>query len=173
MTVEGVTNACRERLCAVPTALNVGKIQAGFWRQCSSYAQPRGCCWNFLLCSRGWIVNPNASWRQVSSHTVVFGPLTAMPISKGKFAWIGIGSAVAAAIGSRAALLAEGVALQRLWRTPGFIVAFYVPPWLDSRASKHPWLVFLLWLPFAVDWLILFSAFCALALLVSGGLPIL
>jgi len=70
-------------------------------------------------------------------------------------------------------LLAEGVALQRLWRTPGFIVAFYVPPWLDSRASKHPWLVFLLWLPFAVDWLILFSAFCALAVLVSGGLPIL
>ena len=76
----------------------VGKIQAGFWRQCSSHAQPRGCCWNFLLCSLGWIVNPNASWRQVSSHTVVFGPLTAMPISKGKFAWIGIGSAVAAAI---------------------------------------------------------------------------
>ncbi len=85
-----------------------------------------------------------------------------MAITKSKMALIGVGYAVAVALSYWVALLAEGLAYQRLGRTPGFIVFFHVLPLISI---EHQW--WLLWLPIAVDGLILFSAICALVLLVS------
>jgi hypothetical protein len=86
-----------------------------------------------------------------------------MAVAKSRLALIGVGYAVAAALSYSVALQAEGLARQRMWRTPGFIVFFHFLP-LIGRGIEVP--LWLLWVPIAVDGLILFSIICALALAV-------
>ena len=91
--------------------------------------------------------------------------LSHMATTKSRLALMGAGYVVAAALSYFVALQAEGLARQRLWRTPGFIIFFHVLP-LMGRGIEIP--IWLLWVPIAVDGLILFSVICALALAVSN-----
>jgi hypothetical protein len=89
-----------------------------------------------------------------------------MATTKSRLALMGAGYAVAAALSCFVALQAEGLARQRLWRTPGLIIFFHVLPLMGRGSEIAIWL--LLWVPIAVDGLILFSVICALALAMSN-----
>jgi hypothetical protein len=86
-----------------------------------------------------------------------------MAVAKSRLALMGIGYAVAAALSYFVALQAEGLAVQRMWRTPGLIVFFHFLPLIGRRIEVPLWLF---WAPIAVDGLILFSITCALILAV-------
>jgi hypothetical protein len=84
-----------------------------------------------------------------------------MAIMKGGFLLAVIGFVVGAALSYRAALLAEGLAVYRGWRTPGVVIFFHLLP-LTHKGGEPPLWMFRV--PIVVD---IFSMICALVLLMS------
>lgn len=85
-------------------------------------------------------------------------------MAKGKLALVVIGCVVGTALSYRAALVAEGLAHYRGWRTPGLIIFFHLLSFIDRSSEPALWLF---WVPIVVDGLIPFSVICALVLLIS------